>query len=119
VEGDGVSTTEVPGMAQAVETRRRERQLTPGEFAAAAGITAQGLAPVRKGQRRAYQDRVRIGVARALAWPEDWYDRLLAGQPVTDAPQSNGRTIDERLTALEERWSRIEAALDRLEMLGR
>src|SRR5689334_1141133 len=73
----------VPGMAETIEARRRQLQLSPGEFSRRAGITRQGLAPVVKGHRRAYQDRVRFGVARALEWEPDAIDRLLAGeQPV-------------------------------------
>lgn len=76
----------VPGMAEAIERRRRELGLSPGDFATAAGLTRQGLDPVRKGYRRAYQDKVRLGVARALAWPLDAIDRLLAGEdPATFA----------------------------------
>lgn len=70
----------VPGMVEAIERRRVQLGLGPGEFARAAGITPQGLAPVRAGKRRAYMDKVRFGVARALAWEPDAIDRLLRGE---------------------------------------
>lgn len=76
----------VPGMADAIEKRRKDLGMSPGEFAAAAGLTAPGLAPVRKGYRRAYQDKVKLGVARALEWPVDAVDRLLAGERVEPDP---------------------------------
>lgn len=88
-------------MAEAIERRRRERGLGPGEFARAAGITAQGLRPVRQGIRKAYQDRVLLGVARALAWPDDWYELLLAGQEVSSAAEPD-LSLEERVTAVEE-----------------
>lgn len=108
----------VPGMAEAVEARRVARGLSPGQFAREAGLTAQGLVPVRRGERREYHDKVRVGVARALHWPLDWYDRIRDGQdglllPDTDhadKPQSDV----ERITALEHRLGRIETAVTEL-----
>lgn len=73
----------VPGMAEAVEGRRRELRLRPGQFAQAAGLTPQGLDPVRKGIRRSYSEKTLDGVAQALRWPTDWYDRLQAGEDPT------------------------------------
>lgn len=71
---------EVPGMAERVERRRRELGLTPTGFARAAGLSLQGLAPLRKGYRRAYHDKLKLGVARALHWEDDAVDRLLDGE---------------------------------------
>lgn len=70
----------VPGMAEAINQRRKQLGLTPGQFATAAGLTRQGLGRVQKGVRAGYQDRTLLGVARALRWPADWYDRLLRGE---------------------------------------
>lgn len=84
------STEEVPGMAQAIEDRRVELELSPGALAEAAGITRAGLVPVRKGYRRQYQDKVKLGVARALRWEPDAIDRLLKGEkpiPLDDGDQ--------------------------------
>ena len=74
----------VPGMADYVERRRRQLELTPGDFAERAGLTRQGLDPVRSGIRKDYADKTRFGVARALAWPTDWYERLLDGEDPAD-----------------------------------
>lgn len=75
-----MTTDLVPGMAEAIEERRRSLGMTIGDFAAEAGLTRQGLDPVRRGERRQYNDRTILGVARALRWDHDWYDRILAGQ---------------------------------------
>jgi transcriptional regulator with XRE-family HTH domain len=72
--------TTVPGMGEAIETRRKSLRLQPGQFAKAAGLTPQGVDPVRKGFRRNYSEKTLIGVAIALRWPLDWYDRLIAGE---------------------------------------
>lgn len=74
------STEIVPGMAEAIDARRRERRLSPSEFAAKAGVTPQGLIAVRRGYRRNYQEKLKLGVANALDWPDDVVDRLLAGE---------------------------------------
>lgn len=109
----------VPGMKEAVEARRVSRHLSPGEFASEAGLTEQGLAPVRRGARKAYQDKVRRGVAVALAWPLDWYDRLLAGEDATQFPETEHpnrpRSTEQRLSSLEDRLDRIENLLTRRE----
>lgn len=67
-------------MRSAVEDRRLALGLTPGEFSDRAGLTPEGLAKVRRGERRRYQEKTTRGVARALHWPMDWYPRLLAGE---------------------------------------
>lgn len=96
---------EVPGMADAVRRRMAERGLSPTLFAEVAGVTTQGLDPVRAGARRNYSSKTRLGVARALGWPLDWYDRIIEGEPASkfetiehaDAPLS----LPERVSALE------------------
>jgi hypothetical protein len=70
----------VPGMAEAIEARRMELGLSPGELAARAGVTPEGLMPLRKGFRRSYRDKLKIGVARALGWTTNSIDLLLGGQ---------------------------------------
>lgn len=110
----------VPGMAEAIEGRREQLHLSPGDFAHSAGLTAQGLAPVRRGYRRQYQAKVRNGVARALRWPTDWYSRLIDGE---DWQAFESQTISlplidgsdtARLNVVEERLDRIEEAVGRL-----
>lgn len=104
-------------MAEWIERRRLELGLTPGGFVEASGLTQPGLAPVRRGARRAYQDKVILGVAEALRVRPDWYDRLLAGKKPIAAETTPGMTarvasIEERLNRVEERLERFLARLD-------
>lgn len=80
------STEVVPGMAEAIEARLQELRLRPGRFAELAGVTLQGLVPIRRGYRRNYQDKVKFGVASALQWPPDAIDRLMDGQAPDPRP---------------------------------
>lgn len=89
---EGMAATEVPGMAEAIEARRLELGLTPGDLAESAGLTREGLRRVRAGSRRNYNDRTIFGVASALGWERDWYERLQRGEaPVLNraAPEAN------------------------------
>jgi hypothetical protein len=70
----------VPGMADAIQDRMDELHIGPSRLAREAGITNPGLDPVRKGFRRRYKDSTKHGIARALRWPEDAIDRLMAGE---------------------------------------
>ena len=87
-DDDAVSEREtVPGMAEAIEARRDLVLLSAGGFAEAAGISRPIANQIRRGERRAYSDDTRYGVARALAWPGDWYQRIVNGEdPATFAP---------------------------------
>jgi transcriptional regulator with XRE-family HTH domain len=91
-------------MADAIEQRRVQMGLSPSDFARAAGMTQQGLIPIRHGKRRDYRDKLRLGVARALLWPDDAVDRLLAGE--------DPATFETRQTPTEERLTRIERHVD-------
>lgn len=107
--GRSMDGVEVPGMAERVESRRKELRLSPGDFAKRAGLTRQALADVRGGKRKQYQDVTINGVARALRWKTDWYERLLVGKsPVVDGklPPS-----DDRIDGLEARVDGLEGAL--------
>jgi DNA-binding XRE family transcriptional regulator len=75
--GDG--TEVVPGMAEAIEARRVEMKIGKGELAKAAGVTAQGIAPLRKGYRRRYQERLTRPFCEALGWTPDSIERLMSG----------------------------------------
>lgn len=96
-----MTTDRVPGMAEAIDARRLELGLTIGNFADAAGLTRQGLDPVRQGLRRQYNDRTILGVARALRWPIDWLDQLEAGR--TPEPQN--------APAGDEDWNDLKSSL--------
>lgn len=101
----------VDGMAEAVESRRNALGLSPGDLAAAAGLTREGMRLVRAGHRRAYNDKTIFGVAAALRWRSDWYDRLRQGL----APEEAAIMDPE----VNERFSRIEARIDELARLIR
>ena len=112
-QGGGVSNPvdEVPGMTAAVEARRQELGLTPDAFAAATGLTRTGASNVRRGERRDYQDKTITGVAVALRWKRDWYERLLRGdQP---EPEDAGGMDPDIRAELDEIKDRLDA-LDRL-----
>lgn len=109
----------VPGMAEAIERRARAMGLAEvGRFADMVGVTRQGLTPIRKGLRRQYEARTLVGVAEALRWPLDWYDRLVDGddpatfETVDHAPRP--RTIEERVRAVETHLAEIQEQLERL-----
>lgn len=107
-------------MAEAVEKRRRDRGLSPGGFADAAGLTPQGLAPVRAGQRKRYEDKTIVGVAKALAWSMDWYDRLVAGQFPDEVDDRGEKAPWEELLAQQREISeKLERIADLLEGNGR
>lgn len=96
----------VPGMAEAVEKRAKELGLTPKSFAEHAKLTGPGLAPVRGGHRRGYEAKTLQGVARALRWPLDWYDRLVAGHDWRAFPDVDHPDVP---LSVEQRISRLEA----------
>ena len=108
---------EVPGMAAAIEGRRRQLKLRVGEFVEAAGLTGPGLDPVRKGYQRRYSERTTDGVATALRWPLDWYDRLVAGEDWHDFPDTDHTAPGDSPPPWEELLAgqrEVTAALERL-----
>lgn len=109
----------VPGLGEAIEARRLELGLSPGQFAERADLTAQGLAPIRKGYRRNYQTKLKVGVARALGWPMDAVDRLLAGEDPAGfdtIPDVSTEGVSERLMrSYEERMDQQDVDLAAIE----
>lgn len=99
-QGDLVSDI-VPGMADAIEARRNELGLSVGSLADAAGLTRQGLAPLRAGLCRAYNDATIFGLAGALRWPNDWYARVRRGEPPMDGEKADDPEVSRRLDELE------------------
>lgn len=85
-------------MAEAVEARRIELGLDPGSFAESADLTREGVRTVRAGHRRKYNDRTIFGVARALKWRSDWYDRLLEG--LSPVPEDRAPDLAEEVRLL-------------------
>lgn len=67
-------------VAEAIERRRNELGLTVTQMVQRSGLTAPGLLPLRKGERRNYADVTKFGLAKALNWPLNAVDRLLSGE---------------------------------------
>jgi hypothetical protein len=114
----GELTEIVEGMADAVERRAVQRGLSPTLFAELAGLTNSGLAPVREGRRRNYSTKTRFGVATALGWPVDWYDRILAGEdpdtwPDVEHPPAHGST-EADIAAIRAQLAALEALVIQL-----
>lgn len=100
----------VPALAEAIERRRKQLGLSPTAFAKAAGVSLPGLAPLRRGERRNYQERLTAPVTAALRWTPDSIERILAGLPpveLTPEPEDTSDTADALLAML----ARIESAI--------
>jgi len=98
----------VSGMAEAITQRRAELGMDVAALVEASGVTRQGLAPLLRGERKAYQDRLMLGVCQALKWTPDSITRLLRGelaQPVS--LPSDARTAEPELAA---RVAQLEGA---------
>lgn len=67
-------------MADAITERRVSLGMDVRALVEATGLTRQGLAPLLRGERRAYQERLTIAVCRALKWSPDSIARLLRGE---------------------------------------
>lgn len=109
-----------PAMADAVDRRRLQLGMTPGDFATAAGLTRQGLDPVRKGELRKYNDRTILGVARALRWEPDWYERLSSGRsPIEAQPHPGDESWDDLRSSLSpEDQASVRAIIESLRSKG-
>lgn len=94
----------VPALADAIERRRKELNLTPGAFIDATGISGPGLAPLRRGERRAYQERLIAAVTTTLRWTTDSIERLLRGEREV--------TWEQALADAERRLELVAGALD-------
>lgn len=56
----------VPGLAEAISRRRRQLGMDVADLVQETGLTRPGLAPLLRGERRNYQDRLTLAVCRAL-----------------------------------------------------
>lgn len=88
VDIDAMSVDIVPALKEHIAKRCKDLGLSPTEFARAAGVTTQGLVPLRRGERRAYQVRLTGPVCRALQWRSDSIDRILAGKKPIKMPRA-------------------------------
>jgi transcriptional regulator with XRE-family HTH domain len=77
----------VESMASTIEARRLALGLTIQDLVDQTGLTRPGLAPLLRGDRRNYQERLTLPICRVLRWTPDSIDRLLAGQePIETSP---------------------------------
>lgn len=106
---------QVPGMAEAVANRMAQLGLSPTDLERASGLSNPQAKQVRDGVRKNYQHKTRLGIARALRWPLDWYDRLLAGEDASTFEEIEHRdspaSVEERLSALEREVRALAAEL--------
>jgi hypothetical protein len=109
-----------PKLAAMLDARIAERgYLTITSFARAAGVTAQGLQPLRRGEIRDYQPRLTAPVCKLLGWTPDSIARMMAGEdPVELEPVSAGGAADVA-AAVEELRRTTEALAARLDELER
>jgi transcriptional regulator with XRE-family HTH domain len=70
----------VDGMASTIEARRLALGLTVQDLIEQTGLTRPGLAPLLRGERRRYQERLTLPICRVLRWTPDSIERLLSGQ---------------------------------------
>lgn len=83
-----------------------------------AGMAQQTLAKLKRGEPIAYRHRL-SALARALGYQADAFDLVRRGEEprkgqVIYAPAHDGRSDAARLTAVEQRLERIEAAVEQL-----
>lgn len=67
-------------MVEAFARRCDELRLTLNDLVDRSGLTRQGIANVKNGHERHYHKATIYGIAEALEWEPDWYDRLRAGK---------------------------------------
>lgn len=116
----------------AVKHRRQMLRMTIAEAAALGAISTTTWTNVEAG-KPVTQDTV-IGVAQALAWRQDWLERILAGEPpvLTIEPepastlqsradawdQQQGQTMKEWRESVESRLANLERAVELLVVLN-
>ena len=104
-------------MKREVERRRRELRLTIGDLAKISGLTRQGVARVRNGEMRRYQDSTINGIAAALQWDLNWYEAFKRGDMPTPASDddTDGPEAVSRLDVLERETAALRQAVRELQ----
>lgn len=108
---------QVPGMADAVESRRRELGLGIQDFVDRADLTREQIYKIRKGHKVPYAQVTIEGVAVALEWPLDWYDQLARGnRPGDEPPPAAVRraVLNRRMARIRQKLDNVTAQLDEL-----
>ena len=108
-----VAVTTVDGMAELIEARRRALGLTVQDLIEQTGLTRPGLAPLLRGERRRYQERLTLPVCRVLKWTPDSIERLLAGGPPVEIEDAAVIAPDS-VAALHEQVDALRRTVDEL-----
>ena len=110
-----------PRLRDAIEARRAALGIGKSELAERAGVTVQGLAPLRRGEVRAYQDRLKFAVCRVLGWSNDSIDRLMRDEPAVvvagEVVSQPGATAGDPTVALRQEVTELALRLDHLQGL--
>lgn len=94
-------------LAGAIDKRRKELGLDVQTLAERTGLTRQGLQPILRGDRKRYQDRLKLPLCQALEWTPDSIDRLLDGLEPIVQPAKRTASPEQRLASLERRVSAL------------
>jgi transcriptional regulator with XRE-family HTH domain len=103
-----------PAIGRVILERRESLGLAQG----AGGISSSTWRKIEKAIDPPYRRSTLVKIARALGWPDDAIDRLAAGRPPDELlVEPDGRSIEERVTALEaelaELWALVESSVVR------
>jgi transcriptional regulator with XRE-family HTH domain len=104
-------------VAEAVRRRRLALGLTvPEACAASAGMVSVAVWSILENARQdRYKERSLAGVAKALQWPPDAIERVLAGEDpalLTAAPADDrAETVEQRVEALAAKLGELERSL--------
>lgn len=99
-----------------IESRRKELGLSPTKLSDVSGVTVQGLAPIRRGEIRRYQQRLTGPLCAALGWTSDSIERILTGGDpelveVEELPASELELLRSLVMKHEDRIAHLEAVV--------
>jgi hypothetical protein len=99
-----------PLLKERFNARMEQLGLSPTALAAEAGVTGQGLIPLRNGKIAKYQIRMTGPVCAALYWTPDSITRLMEGKEAIEIPQP--AKVDASPEGLHNRLTQVELALN-------
>lgn len=105
-------------MGAAVKHRRSQLGISQRRLANLADISPTTVASLEKGQ--AVNTITAVSISRALSWPTDAVDQLADGTTPDQLPdvEHGGPSVEDRLSSLEDRFGRVEAAIEELRAGG-
>lgn len=107
-----VTTDEWARVGAAVRERREGLGLTQLQLATQAGVSESMVRVLETARRTSYRGGNLRAIARALNWPDDAIDRVLAGRPPDERlSPPDERPLTDRLEALEAEVARLRAEL--------